>query len=155
MTHQNFSISFKFILYIYIYFLFFLFFSLPSLFTNYNEKREDKKNKKVNKMILKAHRNFNNDIISIMEKISTRQVHQHRKRLQTVNGVGQMNRLKVSGLTCHYCYWIHLVEIFLIVPVVLSSKFCVSIGFFFSLSCLLVKSFDFQIVQFKKVIYDT
>jgi len=55
-------------------------------------------------MILEIHRSFDNDIISIMEKISKRQVSRHQKRLQTVNGVGQMNCLKVSGLTCHYCY---------------------------------------------------
>jgi len=55
-------------------------------------------------MILEIHRSFDNDIINIIEKISTRQVNPHRKRLQTVNGVGQMNNLKVSGLTCHYYY---------------------------------------------------
>jgi hypothetical protein len=63
-------------------------------------KREDgEKSKKINRETPKTHRNSDDDIIGIVEKISIRQIQEHQRRSQKVNRVGHMSCPKVLWLT--------------------------------------------------------
>jgi hypothetical protein len=111
-------------------------------------KREEiEKSKSKNKKTLKAHRSYNDDIIGIIEKISTRRIQRHQIRSQMVKEVGHTRRLKVSGLIClwaarvsHYDHhwWPSLMSLdlshrdLLTIPAVSLLEFrCVSKIFFF------------------------
>jgi len=52
------------------------------------------------KIILYIHQNFNDDIINIVGKISTKRVKQHKKKSHMMSGVSHTNSPKMLGLTC-------------------------------------------------------
>jgi hypothetical protein len=51
---------------------------------------------KNNNEILKAHQSFNDDIINIVEKISTRKTQQNQERSLTISEVDHTSHLKAS-----------------------------------------------------------
>lgn len=74
---------------------FFVFFSLLSFHCNF-VKRDEIIIIKNNNEILKAHQSFNDDIINIVEKISTRKTQQNQERSLTITEVDHTSHLKAS-----------------------------------------------------------
>jgi len=64
--------------------------------TRFDKKRGERKIKKIN--TLKTHRNSDDDIISNVEKILTRQIKRHQKRSSTMIGVSHMSDLSIVGI---------------------------------------------------------
>jgi len=101
----------------------FLFF-LPSLFSIYKRREKKQRSKK---KISKIQWSFGDYTSSTVRKISMKWIQQHKKRLQTVTGVGYTSCLKARELwhiwmarvihsghvgDLSWCHWIYLVNIF-------------------------------------------
>lgn len=112
----------------------FLFFSLSSLLTNHQEEREKTKKEK---MISEIYRSFDDDTTSIAEKILMRQVQRHQRILQNNEQSGPQESFKdveahlslarlcgpLWSLLIFLYHYICIVNIFLTIPIILSSKF--------------------------------
>jgi len=78
----------------------FYFFNIFSLISLHKLQIEEERKKTKKKKILEAHQSFDNDTTCIIGKISTREIQQHQRSSQMVDGEGHMSYPKMSGFTC-------------------------------------------------------